>query len=199
MSSLTDRKEMIIMMTPTTCTRPGLLKALLLTMALTPACQGENPDLAPAVLPPAVLPEQPLIPFAHVALSGVGTYENGKLRRTPTYETCASSTPSCVTWTAPLPEARPGYELRVHPSLPIPLLVGASVVTSQPGKTCEELLRVQVQVSTDLDPQPVDLIGTPITVQYGAARIAVTACAYGSLDARLGPLTGAASYVPSAP
>ena len=189
------------MTAPTRPTFRALLLALALTAPLT-GCQGENPDLVPTPGPdlaPVPLPAPPLVPFSHVSLSGVGTYENGQLRRTPTYETCASSTPSCVTWTAPLPEARPGYELRVYPSLPIPLLVGASVVTSQPGKTCEELLRVQVQVSTDLDPRPVDLIGTPITVQYGAARLIVTACAYGSLDARLGPLTGTASYVPSAP
>lgn len=196
------------MTAPTRPTFRALLLALALTSTLT-GCQGENPDLVPTrapdlgvrcPAPPAPL-TVPLTPDAPALLTGEGGYQDGMLRRSPSFQSCASRTPTCAAWSAPLPPPRPGYELRVMPLIPLYDLTGASIVTVSPDQasSCEEALKVQAQVSTDLDPAPVDLIGGPVTVAPGAARLAVQVCAYGVLSARLGPLTGTASYVPSAP
>lgn len=184
---------------------PPPILPLLLTLALT-ACGGPEtpaptpgPDLGPAPADLAAPAPQPLTPAVPPLMTGEGVYQDGMLRRSPSYQSCTSRTPTCAIWYAPLPPARPGYELRVAPVVPLYDLTGASIITVSPDQklTCGEGAKVQVQISTDQSPAPVDLFGGPISVAPGAARLTVSACAFGVVSARLGTLTGTITFIPT--
>ena len=195
-----------------TMTRLSMALPLLLTLALTPACEGANPDYvptpppdlgpapAPADLAPSAPQAQPLIPFQTPTMTGIGTYDRGTgiYTKVPTPESCASpqGTESCVTWTAPLPAPPPGYRVQVSPVVPLLTVAGGQAVVGEPP--CTEPLTVLSYYGTDLDVvrRRFEVSGAPIPVAPGAARITVGLCFWGEVRARLAPLTGSITFIP---
>ena len=169
--------------------------ALALALTLTACGRG---DLAPTETPPDVgtTVHDAAPPPATIALPltmgpqvvtapDLRADADGTYRLNPTYETCTSGVPACVTWGATLPPAPASYSLRVEMRVPMARVSGNSVVTvdSDGQTTCEEPMQVWT-FYRQAGGEPLPLPMEPVGVEPGTLTVGV--CFSGATYAQLG-------------
>ena len=178
-----------------TMTRLSL--ALLLTLALTPACEGANPDYVPTPPPDAGPAALLLAPAPPVATGGTLDRSTRVFTTDRTQDWCLSTKPtSCVLWTVPLPPAPPGYDREITVTNPIIGLRGGPVIFQR----CFEELASELLIYDDVHPDfRVLPPGVPQIVSGGPDLLTVAACARGAARVQVGDLVAALRFVPAAP
>jgi len=182
-------------MTPRTLSRSIALALALLTLPLM-ACGTEETAATPAPEPIA-MGMMPLVADCQPTVTG-GTFANHVFRNGQSYQSCNNpDPPHCVTFTAALPPAREGMDLRVLPIVPIISITGQPAYFEPEGAPpCYEPMLAELVYSTDAWVWPRSLPADRIaTMERAATRLTVSLCFRGEVRAQLGDLTGTISYV----